>query len=104
MFYFKDTLAQLVYEYKQANKALKHDFQELRKLYVESQEDVQLMRERMRRQSSSSSIHADETSETVSEDKEEYILQLEQYKEQVSQLCQSSHQRTNVMFWFMFCS
>ena len=73
----------MVYEYKQANKALRHDFQELKKLYIESQEDVQLMRERMRRQSNSSSIHGDETSETMTEDKEEYILQLEEYKEQV---------------------
>jgi hypothetical protein len=71
----------LVYEYKQANKALRHDFQELKKLYIESQEDVQLMRERMRSQSSSSSIHGDES--TVTEGKEEYILQLEEYKEQV---------------------
>jgi hypothetical protein len=73
----------LVYEYKKANKALRHDFQELKKLYIESQEDVQLMRERMRRVSSSSSIHGDETSDTVSEGKEEYIVQLEEYKEQV---------------------
>lgn len=82
-FYFKDTLAQLVYKYKEANKALRHDFQELKKLYIESQEDVQLMRERMRRQSSSSSNHGDDTSDSVTDEKEECILQLEEYKEQV---------------------
>ena len=37
----------------------------------------------MRRQSSSSSSHGDETSEMLTEGKEEYILQLEEYKEQV---------------------
>lgn len=73
----------MVYEYKQANKALRHDFQELKKLYIESQEDVQLMRERMRRQSSSSSNHGDDTSDSVTDEKEECILQLEEYKEQV---------------------
>ena len=83
LFHFKDTLAQLVHEYKQANKALRHDFLELKKLYVESQEDVQLLRERMRRQSSSSSSHGDEMSEMLTEGKEEYILQLEEYKQQV---------------------
>ena len=83
IFIFKDTLLQLVHECKQANKALRHDFLELKKLYVESQEDVQLLRERMRRQSSSSSSHGDETSEMLTEGKEEYILQLEEYKEQV---------------------
>lgn len=79
----QDTLAQLVHEYKTANKALRHDFQELKKLYIESQEDVQLMRERMRSQSSSSSVHGDEFLDTVTEGKEECILQLEEYKQQV---------------------
>ncbi|XP_028391472.1 coiled-coil domain-containing protein 149-A-like [Dendronephthya gigantea] len=82
----KDTLTQLIYEYKQANKALRYDFQELKKLYIESQEDVQLMRDRMRRQSSSSSSHGDEASDTVTDGKEECILQLEEYKEQLVNL------------------
>ncbi|XP_046850340.1 coiled-coil domain-containing protein 149-like isoform X2 [Xenia sp. Carnegie-2017] len=79
----KETLAQLVYEYKLANKALKHDFGELKRLYIQSQEDVQFIRNRMRRQSSSGS-HGDETN--VIDGKETCIRQLEEYKEQVAKL------------------
>ena len=72
-----------MYEYKLANKALKHDFGELKRLYIQSQEDVQFIRNRMRRQSSSGS-HGDETN--MNDEKETCIRQLEEYKEQVCAL------------------
>ena len=74
---------QLLVEYKEVNKALRKDLVELKKLYVESQEDVQILRERMRKKSSSSSIEDEASSKLVVEGREALISQLEEYKEQV---------------------
>lgn len=62
---------------------MKKDLLGLKKLYVESQEDVQILRERMRKQSSSSSIGEEGSSKSDVDGREDLILQLEEYKEQV---------------------
>ena len=62
---------------------MKKDLLGLKKLYVESQEDVQILRERMRKQSSSSSIGEEGSSKSDVDGREDLILQLEEYKDQV---------------------
>ncbi|XP_001634754.2 coiled-coil domain-containing protein 149-A isoform X1 [Nematostella vectensis] len=77
------TLSQLLCESREENKALVNDFNDLRGLYKEAQEDILLLRENLARQRSS--FKGQGTSEDL-EARQNLIKELEQSREKEQQL------------------
>ena len=75
------TLSQLLCESRGENKALKKDFAELRQLYNDAQEDIQILREALAKEKNCSNKIKDGTDGI--DERQDLISQLEKSQEKV---------------------